>query len=50
MGLNKPIGEILVDGIVLNNTNINKWHNYFHVSQNIYISNIPNKNNIAGKK
>ena len=53
MGLNKPTsGEILVDGIVLNNTNINKWHNCIsHVSQNIYISNIPIKNNIAfGKK
>ena len=52
MGLNKPTsGEILVDGIVLNNTNINKWHNCIsHVSQNIYISNIPIKNNIAFEK
>ena len=53
MGLNKPTsGEILVDGIELNNTNINKWHNCIsHVSQNIYISDIPIKNNIAfGKK
>ena len=53
MGLNKPTsGEILLDGIELDNTNINKWHNCIsHVSQNIYISNIPIKNNIAfGKK
>jgi ABC-type multidrug transport system fused ATPase/permease subunit len=49
MGLLEPTyGVIKVDGIVLNSDNLKKWRNSIaHVSQNIYLSDLSIRENIA---